>query len=83
MVATGVAQHEVENVEGKIVLLLDRELLEGRPDLIVAGGHGPAKRTDSMAAPADDSDFWDSMARKVYWKKPRKGQLLLSCLRVS
>jgi hypothetical protein len=23
--------------------------------------------------PADDSDFWDSMARKVYWKTPRKG----------
>jgi hypothetical protein len=43
-----------------------------QPGVAMTWSVGLAKRTASMPGLPDDSDFWDSTARKVYWKMQRK-----------
>ena len=44
----------------------------GVPRSVVRWGDAAKPNEQMECRDADDSDFWDYMARKFYWKTPRK-----------
>jgi hypothetical protein len=72
-VTAGTVRKHTHEADGKGVGTFGKGLGGRAPrGSVAAGGRGPAERTESTRAAAPDSDFWNSMARKVSWKTPRK-----------
>src|SRR3984957_9905991 len=75
-VTAGTVRKHTHRADGKSVLS-GKGWGRARRGSVAAGGCGPAERTESTRAAAHDSGFWNSMARKVSWKTPRKASCRL------